>query len=87
MAISPGPQVLQQQMRGPVHEQRNQDQITQQVDPSRYYVLLMPVRASGPVHVKLRPPKIIDGNHNPRYQRRQHPASAVVAQPPDTPEQ
>jgi hypothetical protein len=40
----------------------------------------------GPVHVELRTPEIVDGNHHPGSQRLVQPASAVVTQAPDGPQ-
>jgi hypothetical protein len=37
-------------------------------------------RPTGPVHVELRTPEIIDGNHHPGGQRLAEPSSAVVTQ-------
>src|SRR5579862_66343 len=44
-------------------------------------------KPSSPVHIGLRPPEIIHRYHNPRGERRQLPASTVVPQTPDRPQQ
>jgi|ERR1700685_486709 len=44
-------------------------------------------KATSPVHVKLRTPEIIDGNHNPRGYRLKLPAAAVIAKTPQRPQQ
>src|SRR5271166_3170640 len=48
-------------------------------------MLLVEEQAASPVHVHLGTPEIIDRYHNPRRQRLQFPSAAVVAQPPDRP--
>src|SRR5580658_1551789 len=85
-AATSGPP-LQQQVSGKVHDQRDHDQISQQVKQAGHSVLLVEERAPRPVHVKLRTPEIIDGDHHPRGQRLAEPSSAVVAQAPDGPQQ
>src|SRR5208282_5397266 len=78
---------LQQQVGGEVYDQRDHDQVSEQVQQAGHSVLLAEERASCPVHVELRTPEIIDGNHYPSGQRLVEPSSAVVTQAPDGPQQ
>ncbi len=74
-------------MGGKVHEQRDHDQVPQQVKQAGHSVLLVEEEAARPVHIELRTPEIIDGDHHPGGERLVEPASAVVTQAPDGPQQ
>src|SRR6266404_3132598 len=78
---------LQQQVGGKVHDQRDHDEVSQQVKQAGHSVLLAEEGASSPVHVELRTPEIIKGNHHPGGQRLVAPSSGVVTQTPDGPQQ
>jgi hypothetical protein len=54
---------LQKQVAEKVHDQWDHDKVSQQVKQAGHSVLLAEEGATGPVHVELRTPKIIDGNH------------------------
>jgi hypothetical protein len=78
---------LKQQVGWKVYEQRDHDQVSQKVKQTGHSVLLAEEEAPGPVHVELRTPEIIDGNHHPGGQRLAEPSSAIIAQAPNGPQQ
>src|SRR6266436_151394 len=78
---------LQGQMGGPVHQQRDDNQIAQQIQPSRHYVLLAEKRSANPIHVLFWPPEIIDRHDYPGSKGLILPSALVVPQPPYRPEQ
>src|SRR2546428_10779764 len=74
-------------MSGVVNDQRNDNEIAEQIKWVRHQVLFAKKRPAVPVHVVLRPPEIIDGNNNPRQECLTPPTAADRTQSSNGPKQ
>src|SRR5215475_10069022 len=77
----------QHETRPPIYSQPADDEISHQIHPPGHPMLVPKERAPRPVHVKTRPPEIIDRYHNPARESLQLPSAPVVAQPANCPPQ
>src|ERR1700739_2615354 len=58
---------LQKQVRGEIHGQRDNNEVSKKIRPAGNRVLLMKVEAPGPVDIRVRPPEKIHGDHHPGH--------------------
>jgi len=73
-------------MSRPVNGDRRDDQISDQVEPARHYMLFVD-NAAGPVHVELRAPEITDRYEDAGGDGLPLPGAAIVSEAAHCPEQ
>ena len=77
----------QNQMRRPINQQWHSHQIDRQINQPGHQMLLTKKQPPCPIHIELRPPEIINRNHNPSSKRLIFPPAPVIPQPPNSPKQ
>src|SRR2546422_4741783 len=59
----------------PINQYRHGEQIKQQITQARHHMLLAEEKPARPVHILLRPPQIINRDHDPRCECLEFPRS------------